>query len=169
MSIKKVTALADSRTKNRKTFEPHQRVRRANSSAPERRLLRRVFMASKHRADSRSSCRVANFFFGTFFFLAKKKVERPLLAKGKNFIKSSVCLPKKFSKKLFLFIKFAEWEKFYIFPTRQINSFQRRFAAFYFKYFANRSLNLTIYILANLPYSTSQMTYIRSPVAKNAI
>ena len=53
------------------------------------------------RAASRSSCRLANFFFGTFFFLAKKKVERPLLAKGKNFIKSSVCLPKKFSKNSF--------------------------------------------------------------------
>ena len=61
---------------------------------------------------------LACFFFGTFFFQAKKKVERPLLAKGKKFYQKFCLLTEKILKKLFLFIKFSEWEKFYYFPTR---------------------------------------------------
>ena len=49
------------------------------------------------RAASRSSSRLANFFFGTFFFLAKKKVERSPLPKGKFYKKPRQRTEKKYS------------------------------------------------------------------------
>ena len=41
-----------------------------------------VFATQLMVRQSRSTCRVANFFFGTFFFLAKKKVVRFPFTKG---------------------------------------------------------------------------------------
>ena len=73
----------------------------------------------------------AKGIFETSCRQAKKSLTVLPLPKEKNFIKSSVCLPKKFSKKLFLFIKFIEWEKSYLFPTRELPSLAalRRFLA----------------------------------------
>jgi hypothetical protein len=43
---------------------------------------------------SRSSSRLANFFFATFFFLAKKKVDRSSLLQRDEFLKNSVTVKK---------------------------------------------------------------------------
>ena len=75
-----------------------------------------------------------NFFLfgkeksGTFSFFkrnfrnilsaSKEKFDRSPLAKGKKFYQKFCLLTEKILKKLFLFIKFIEWEKFYLFPTR---------------------------------------------------
>ena len=82
--IKKSFHNCYSRTKNRVTSE-NLRVFGERIVLRSSRLSRRGHRASKHSADSRSSCRVANFFFGTFFFLAKKKVECFSFTKDKFF------------------------------------------------------------------------------------
>ena len=95
VSIKKATALptVGRRTGNRSN--PTRGFDKKTVSLVTR--FRRGFMASKHRADSRSSCRVACFFFGTFFFQAKKKVVRSPWKRKKSYEKSRLRTEKKYS------------------------------------------------------------------------
>ena len=77
-------------------------------------------MASNHRADSGSSEGLANFFFGTFFFLAKKKVVRSPLAK-ENLSQKALSANKKQSS---FSNEFIEYEKSYLFhiqSSKKIN------------------------------------------------
>ena len=99
-----------------------------------------VFATQLMVRQIRSTCRVANFFFGTFFFLAKKKVVRSPFTKGllqklrrqtkkfdrspwtkDNFYKWLCWLAMKkqtFSKGLFV-IRFFEYEKSYLFHIQK--------------------------------------------------
>ena len=110
---KKVTALADSRTKNR-----------ANARTPPEGSTRklchswRVFeefdgLRSTKQTAGRAAGSPASF---VTFLSGKEKFDRSPLAKGKNFIKSSVCLPKKFSKNSFYLSNFPSGKNFIIFP-----------------------------------------------------
>ena len=56
--------------------------------------------------------------FRNILSASKEKFDRSPLAKGKKFYQKFCLLTEKILKKLFLFIKFIEWEKFYLFPTR---------------------------------------------------
>ena len=67
-----------------RTDERRNSFRQANSVTLVT-LSRRASGLCGIKPDSPSTCRVANFFFETFFFLGKKKVERFSFAKGKFF------------------------------------------------------------------------------------
>ena len=66
-----------------------------------RRLLRRVFIASNHRADSDQTAGLPTSFFSHFFFLVKKKWERSSFPKGKIYKSPVGRQIKAFAKTLF--------------------------------------------------------------------
>ena len=76
--------LAQSLTKNKKTSKTRRRFWQANSSAPPRRLLRRVFMASNHKADSDQT---AGLFASFVTFLSNKEKFNSFLLYQKDFDK----------------------------------------------------------------------------------
>ena len=76
-------------------------------------------MASKRRAASGSSEGLANFFFGTFFFLAKKKVVRSPFTKGLLQKSRLLSLAESLSKSKLFAIRFFEYEKSYLFHIQK--------------------------------------------------
>ncbi|MBQ2989567.1 MAG: hypothetical protein IJD59_10725, partial [Clostridia bacterium] len=91
-------------------------LRQANCSAlcAGVRAERVGFAVCNFHTHQRSNRRFANFFFATFFFLGKKKVDRSPFVKGKYFLKNPVCLQR---KNIFCY-KIFEYEKSYLFHIR---------------------------------------------------